>query len=45
MVKQKFKTLACDWCLIAEYQSPEGHVNSTNGFEFSFQGLLLELRK
>jgi putative methyltransferase (TIGR04325 family) len=33
------------WCLIAEYQSPEGYVNSTNGFEFSFQGLLLELRK
>jgi len=34
-----------DWCLIAEYQSPEGYVNSTNNFEFSFQGFLLELRK
>ena len=34
-----------DWNLIAKYQSPDGYVNSTNGFEFSFQGLLLELRK
>ena len=34
-----------DWCLIAQCQSPEGSVNSTNGFEFSFQSILLELRK
>jgi len=34
-----------DWCLISEYKCPEGYVNSMNGFEFSFQGLLLESRK
>ena len=39
------RILEPDWRLIAEYQSPEGYVNSTNGFEFSFQGLLLELQK
>ena len=33
-----------DWCLIAQCQSPEGSVNSTNGFELSFQSILLELR-
>ncbi|MBT5486513.1 MAG: methyltransferase, TIGR04325 family [Deltaproteobacteria bacterium] len=33
-----------DWFLIAQCQSPEGSVNSTNGFEFSFQSILLELR-
>ena len=39
------QTLEPNWSLIAQCQSPEGYANSTNGFEFSFQGMLLELRK
>jgi putative methyltransferase (TIGR04325 family) len=31
-----------NWRLVASNISPEGHVQTTNGFEFSFQGMLLE---
>jgi putative methyltransferase (TIGR04325 family) len=33
------------WCLLASNLSPEGHVQTTNGVEFSFQGILLESRR
>lgn len=31
-----------NWCLVASNLSPEGYVRTTSGFEFSFQGMLLE---
>jgi putative methyltransferase (TIGR04325 family) len=31
-----------NWRLVASNLSPEGHVQTTSGFEFSFQGMLLE---
>ena len=34
--------LAKDWFLVASNLSPEGKVQTKNGFEFSFHGLLLE---
>ena len=34
--------LKVNWCLIASNLSPEGYAQTTNGVEFSFQGLLLE---
>lgn len=34
-----------DWRLSASIPSPEGLVRSANGFEFSFQGMLLEWRQ
>ncbi len=30
------------WCLVASNLSPEGYAQTTNGVEFSFQGMLLE---
>jgi hypothetical protein len=36
--------LDADWRLVASNLSPEGLVQSTSGFEFSFQGMLLEPR-
>jgi putative methyltransferase (TIGR04325 family) len=42
----KFKQhLEENWCLVASNLSPEGHVKTTNGVEFSFQGMLLESRQ
>lgn len=32
------------WSMVAAYTSPEGHVRSTRGLPFSFQGMLLESR-
>jgi len=37
--------LAKDWSLVASNLSPEGFVQTTNGFKFSFQGMLLESRR
>lgn len=37
--------LDADWRLVASNLSPEGLVQSTSGFEFSFQGMLLEPRR
>jgi putative methyltransferase (TIGR04325 family) len=34
-----------NWRLVASNLSPEGYVRTTNSFEFSFQGMLLELRR
>lgn len=34
-----------NWRLVASNLSPEGHVQTTNGFEFSFHGMLLESRQ
>jgi putative methyltransferase (TIGR04325 family) len=34
-----------NWCLVASNLSPEGYVQTTNGVEFSFQGMLLESRR
>ena len=43
---QKFMgLLETNWRLIASNQSPEGLVQSTSGFAFSFQGMLLEPRR
>ena len=39
------KMLSAHWHLIASNLSPEGHVYSKNGFNFSFQGMLLESRR
>jgi putative methyltransferase (TIGR04325 family) len=36
------KLLAKNWCMVASNISPEGHVCTTSGSEFSFQGMLLE---
>jgi len=42
----KFKQLLeRNWCLVASNLSPEGYVQTTNGVEFSFQGMLLESRR
>lgn len=38
------KKLLVDWHLVASTLGPEGVVHARNGFEFSFQGFLLELR-
>lgn len=38
-------TLDADWRLLASNLSPEGFVQSTSGFKFSFQGMLLEPRR
>ena len=37
--------LDADWCLVASNLSPEGFVHSAEGFNFSFQGMLLEARR
>jgi putative methyltransferase (TIGR04325 family) len=37
--------LDADWRLVASNQSPEGLVQSTRGFGFSFQGMLLARRR
>lgn len=43
--KEKFmRLLDAQWCEVAVNLSPEGLVQSTNRLEFSFQGLLLEMR-
>lgn len=43
--RSKFlETLNKDWKLISEFTSPEGKIKSTKGLEFSFEGMLLELR-
>ena len=34
-----------NWCLVASNLSPEGDAQTTNGVEFSFQGMLLESRR
>jgi putative methyltransferase (TIGR04325 family) len=39
------KILDANWRMVASNQSPEGLVQSTRGFEFSFQGMLLESRR
>jgi putative methyltransferase (TIGR04325 family) len=39
------KKVACEWSLVAQTLSPEGNICLENGFEFSFQGLLLESKK
>ena len=39
------RLLAEDWSLVASNLSPEGHVQASNGFEFAFQGMLLESRR
>ena len=42
----KFKQhLEENWRLVASNLSPEGYAQTTNGVEFSFQGLLLESRR
>ena len=42
----KFKQLLdVNWCMVASDLSPEGHVSTTSGIEFSFQGMLLETRR
>lgn len=42
----EFKQLLVkNWSLVASNLSPEGCVQTTNDFEFSFQGMLLESRK
>ncbi len=44
--KEKFmKMLDADWREIASNLCPEAFVQSTDGFEFSFQGVLLERRR
>ena len=44
--KEKFmKMLDADWREVASNLSPEAFVQSANGFDFSFQGLLLETRR
>jgi putative methyltransferase (TIGR04325 family) len=43
---QKFKNmLEPDWNLVASNLSPEGFVQTTDKFKFSFQGMLLETRR
>jgi len=37
--------LVKDWLLVASNLSPEGNVQTRNGFEFAFQGMLLESRR
>jgi putative methyltransferase (TIGR04325 family) len=39
------KRLDSDWRLVGSSLSPEGRVQSTSGFKFSFQGMLLEPRR
>lgn len=34
-----------DWSLVSSTISPEGNVQTGNGFEFTFQGMLLETRR
>lgn len=42
----EFKQLMSkDWSLVASNLSQEGFAQTTNGFEFSFQGMLLESRR
>lgn len=42
----KFKRhLEKNWCLVASNLSPEGYVQTTNEFQFSFQGMLWEARR
>lgn len=43
--RQKFlEKLKCDWELITEIVSPEGNIKSTASIEFTFQGMILELK-
>jgi putative methyltransferase (TIGR04325 family) len=43
---QKFlQILEPDWHIIAHIDEPEGRATSVSGFGFSFQGILMELRK
>ena len=43
--KEKFlKILQCDWKVVTEFSSQENKVKSTSGFNFSFQGMILELK-
>lgn len=39
------RALDADWRLIASNLSPESHVQAATGFEFTFQGMLLERRR
>jgi putative methyltransferase (TIGR04325 family) len=39
------KLLAANWSMVAVNLSPEGYVRTTEGFEFSFQGMLLAARQ
>lgn len=39
------RMLAADWHLVASNLSVEGRVNTSTGFEFTFQGMLLERRQ
>ena len=34
-----------NWCFVASNLSPEGYFQTTNGIDFSFQGILLESRR
>ena len=39
------RSIEKDWSLVASNPSPEGRAQTTNGFEFAFQGMLLEARR
>lgn len=43
--REKFlEKVKCDWELITEIVNPEGNIKSTAGIEFTFQGMILELK-
>lgn len=44
-MEKYLRLLESDWHLITQWQNTEGSVISTAGLEFSFQGMLLELRQ
>jgi putative methyltransferase (TIGR04325 family) len=43
--REKFlEKVKCDWELITEIVNPDGNIKSTAGIEFTFQGMILELK-
>ena len=44
-IEKYLRLLEPDWHLIAQWQNTEGSVISTAGLEFSFQGMMLDLRQ
>ena len=37
--------ISADWQMVSSNLSPEGHIRTASGFEFSFQGMLFEAKK
>jgi putative methyltransferase (TIGR04325 family) len=40
-----FKKIEVDWQIVTSNLSPEGHIRTASRFEFSFQGMLFEVKK